>query len=348
MRIILAGLGNVGRSFLQIVHTHGDLIRDRYGFPLTIVGAADSNGAAYDSGGLPVSDVLKAKAERRSIANLRGVGHLGLSALDLMNRVEGDVLLEATPANFDHGEPGMGLIRSSLGRGIGCVVANKAPLALGYRELAAASDLARSDRPPLRFSACVGGALPTINLGVRDLAGARILGVDTVLNGTCQGILRAMEAGRSFEDALDEMRRRGIAETDPTLDIDGWDQAAKLVILANSVLGRPTVLAEVSVTGIRGVTFAHLRAAQRRGERIVLLGRAERQDPAYDWSLSVKPVSLPLAHPLARMSAAEMGVVYYTDISGTIHATSAEVDAVPTAAAMLRDLIGIGRTRRSG
>jgi len=193
--------------------------------------------------------------------------------------------------------------------------------------------------PALRFSACVGGFLPTINVGWRDLAGCRIERVEAVLNGTTQGILRAMEQGGSYAEALVEMQRRGLAETDPTLDVEGWDAANKLVILANAVLRQPTTLADVYVEGITQLTAGELQAATARGERIVLLCLAERVDDAY--RLSVRPTALPADHPLARMRADEMGIVYHTDIAGRLSMTTRETDPVPTAAAMLRDTIEI-------
>ncbi len=343
MRIILTGLGNVGRSLLTILRTQAAILREQYRLSVTVVGVADSSGAAFHQDGLDVGAIAAAKSAAGKLRALPGVGRPGMTGLELLGQVEADVLFEATPVNLQHGQPGLDIVRAALGRGLDCILANKGPLALAYQELAAASDLFAPGRPALRFSACVGGAMPTINIGVRDLAGTRILKVETILNGTCQGILRAMESGQEFAAALAEMQRRGVAETDPSLDVDGWDQAVKLVILANAVLRRPTQLADLSVTGIRGVTVDDLRAAARRGERLVLLGKAERALQGGDWSLTVGPVSLPSRHPLARMSGDEMGVVYHTDISGTLHVTSEEVDAVPTAAAMLRDLISLAR-----
>ncbi|MBM4186626.1 MAG: homoserine dehydrogenase [Gemmatimonadetes bacterium] len=342
IRVVLAGLGNVGRGVLSILISQRDLLAARYGLEVLVVGASDSSGAALDPAGLDLGRLLALKSERGKVAEFPG-GLPGLGGRHLIERARGDLLLEATPVNLQHGQPGLDTVRAALDHGMGCVLANKGPLALAYGELAAVSDLSDVDRPRLRFSACVGGALPTINLGRRDLAGARILGVEAMLNGTSQGILRAMEQGQGFAEALAEMQRRGIAETDPTLDVDGWDQAVKLVILANAVLGRPTVLGDLRVRGIREITRDDLAAAAARGERIVHLGRAERPAPTADWVLDVGPVSLPAAHPLARMGALEMGVIYRTDISGTLHATSEEGDAVPTAAAMLRDLIEISR-----
>jgi homoserine dehydrogenase len=176
-------------------------------------------------------------------------------------------------------------------------------------------------------------------MGRRDLAGARVERVEAVLNGTTQGILRMMENGVSYDDALAEMQRRGLAEADPTLDVEGYDAANKVLILANSVLGRPTTLADVEIEGITRLTADELREATAHGARIVLLCLAEPVED--DYRLSVRPTALPSDHPLARMGGDEMGIVYYTDIGGRTSATTAERGPKPTAAAMLRDLIDL-------
>jgi homoserine dehydrogenase len=354
-RLILAGLGNVGRSFLGLLRSQQSLLRERYRVAFVVVGAADSGGAAIDPAGLDVAALLAAKQAGRSVATLPRVGQPEMAGAELARTIDADILLEATPVNLQHGQPGLDIVRAALGRGLHVVLANKGPLVLAYAELAALSDLAAEVgggqageapaarprfRPPcLRFSACVGGYLPTVNLGRRDLAGARIERVEAVLNGTTQGILRMMEAGVSYAEALAEMQRRGLAETDPTLDVEGWDAANKLVILANAVLGRPTTLADVAVEGITRLTTTDLRAAGERGERIVLLCLAEWQHATY--RLSVRPTALPLDHPLARMGGDEMGIVYYTDIGNRLSATTREHDPRPTAAAMLRDVLEI-------
>jgi homoserine dehydrogenase len=254
--------------------------------------------------------------------------------------------MESTPVDLRTAQPGLDITRAALRRGVPVVLANKGPLALAYAELAALSDLSGDPgKPALRFSACVGGALPTINIGVRDLAGARILKVEAVLNGTTQFILRAMESGRSYEEVLADARARGLTETDPSLDVDGWDAANKLVIVANAVLRQPATLKEVAVEGISRLTAADLRRASARGERIVLLGLAERDDASKPFRLTVRPTALPSSHPLARMDGDEMGIVYHTDIAGRASATSLERDPIPTAAAMLRDLVELGGRR---
>jgi len=336
-RLILTGLGNVGRNMLKILHTQADMLRERYGVQFSVVGVADSTGAAIDLNGLDVVAMHAIKANRNPISSLPAFGRPGMSGLEVVQQVEADILLEATPVDLKTGQPGLDIVRAAQQKGMHCVLANKGPLALAFQELAAAAQ----GRGQLRFSGCVGGALPTINIGVRDLAGARITKVEAMVNGTCQGILRLMEEGQTFEQALTEMQQRGVVEPDPSLDIDGWDEAVKLVIIANAVLRRPTKLSELTVKGIRDLTQNDLRAAAKRGERMVLLGLAERNSEIEDWRLSVAPVPLPLSHPLARMTGDEMGVVYHTDISGIIHATALETEATPTAAAMLRDVLTI-------
>ena len=118
--------------------------------------------------------------------------------------------------------------------------------------------------------------MPTVYVGWRDLVGCRIERVEAVLNGTTQGILRAIEQGTSYADALAEMQRRGLAEIDPTLDVESWDAANKVVILTNAVLRQPTTLADVALEGSTQLTADDLCAANARGERIVLLCLAAR------------------------------------------------------------------------
>lgn len=340
--IVLVGMGNVGRSFLRIAQSQAELLARRHDLTLRFVGAVDSGGAVTNADGLDPVALLIAKFEGRSVATLPG-GRAGVGAAELAGDLAYDILLESTPVNLQTGEPGLSAALTALGAGRHVVIANKGPLALAYQQLAALSDLTpgAADRPALRFSAAVGGALPTINLGRRDLACANVTKIEAVLNGTTQGILRMMETGTEYADALAEMQRRGIAETDPTLDVDGWDSASKMVILSNAILGRPATIADVSVTGIGALTAADLAAARARGESIVLLGLATPGDGVAPPVLRVAPAALPLTHPLARMSEQEMGIVYHTDISGILTATSYEGDATPTAAAMLRDVIDI-------
>ncbi len=340
VRFLLTGLGNVGRNVLDILRERGPLLREQYGLELRAVGLADSGGAAVDPAGLDLEAVLAAKRERRTVASLPGVGRPGFSGLELVRQVDADVLLEATPTNLSDSQPGLDIVRAALGRGMPAVLANKGPLVLAFQELAALSDLAAPGRPGLRFSGAVCGAMPTVNLGRRELPLGKLGLMEGVLNSTSHLLLSRMADGASYEEALKEAQEIGIAEPDPSLDVDGWDTANKLVILANAVLRVPTRLSDVSVTGMRGVTRAELDAAKARGGKVLLLARAEPRDGGR-WALSVRPTVVEAAHPLGRLGAREFGIVFRSDLHGVMTLINGEQGPQGSSAAMLKDVLDL-------
>jgi homoserine dehydrogenase len=259
-----------------------------------------------------------------------------MSPLQLVQQLDADALCEATPVNLKHGEPGLSCIRAALGKGMHVVTANKGPLVLAYDELMA---LARQQGRQLRFSGTVGGGLPAVNLGQRDLAGATIHRLEAVPNLTTSFILDQMSHGMAYAQALAAAQAQGCAEADPSLDVEGWDAANKLVILANAVLHIPATLADVQVQGITGLTQSDLERARANGHVIKLVASAVQQGDRY--LLTVTPTLLPMSHPLAQLGAQQMGIVYHTDIYGTISAAIVETEPIPSAASLLRDLLAI-------
>jgi homoserine dehydrogenase len=166
--------------------------------------------------------------------------------------------------------------------------------------------------------------------------------LEGILNITTNYILTRMaDDGLSYQEALTDAQEAGHAEADPSLDVEGWDAANKLVILSHSVLGYPATLDQVTVEGITLVTAEMLAQAASVGKRIKLLACAEQDGEGYRFS--VRPTWLEVSHPMARLEAKQMGIAYYTDISGIITAAIVEETPVPTAAAMLRDVIEIYR-----
>lgn len=331
----LIGVGNIGRRFLEILLEKQETLRSRYGLQLVLVTAVDSGGAALSEAGLDIEEIVRLKRDGRSVADHPVHGARGLTALSALAQRRADLLVELSPTNLQHGEPGLSAILWALEHGMDVVTANKGPLVLAYQRLmAAANQNARS----LSFSGAVAGGLPTVNIGQRDLAGSKILRVEGIFNTTTNYILLRMEQdGLTFEEALAEAQQAGVAEADPSLDIDGWDAANKLIIVANSVLGMPATLDDVSVQGIRGIGREALLQARDRGHVLKLLVTAE---PAKDcYGLAVRPTELPLTHPLARLSRWEMGVMYTTDINGVITAIIEDEGTTATAAAVLRDVI---------
>jgi homoserine dehydrogenase len=341
VRCLLMGLGNVGRRFLELVDRKRNVLEQELGLELVVVGAADTSGAAICASGLDPRKVVQLKTKGQGVADYPDWGRPGLSAREMIQAADATcacgLLLEASPANLTDGQPGLGCIEEALARRMHVVTANKAPLVLAFPRLLG---LAGTHRVRLRFDATVAGGLPAVNLGRRDLAAAHIHRMEGVLNLTTNYILTRMaDDGLSYDEALADAQAAGHAETDPSLDVEGWDAANKLVILAHSVLGYPVTLDDVSVEGILGVTAKMLSQSTAEGKRIKLVAVAEEDGDGY--RLSVQPTWLDAEHPLAQLRPKQMGIVYHTDISGVISAAIVEETPVPTASAMLRDVVDI-------
>ena len=337
VRFTLIGAGSIGRNLLDILIHRGAAIESDYGLKFVLVGAADSGGAAIDPAGLDMVAVRDLKLAGEGMRDYAGRGRARMTALEMISRVPSDIVVDAAPTNLRDGEPGLSCIRAALRAKRHVVMADKGPLVLAFAELV---NLAREMGARLLYSGTVAGGLPTVNIGVRDLAGSAVQRVDGLFNETSNYILTRMEEERiPYEDALRAAQEAGIAEADPSLDVEGWDAAGKLVIIANSALRHPATLADVDITGIRGLRLEDLLRARSQGKVIKPLAIAERRGSGY--LLRVAPVALDEDHPLARLGRWEMGVVYHTDCMGAISAIIEEMGPVPTSAAVLRDMINV-------
>ncbi len=341
IRLALIGLGNVGRAFLELMVAKAPLLRERYDLELVLTGAADSSGAVMDGSGIDPIALHEHKARGGAAATfVRGVP--GMSAFKLAAQAPADLLLEASAVNLRTGQPGLDCARRAIRRGLHVVLANKGPLVYAFGEL---EDAARAAGVGLAYSATVCGALPVVNIGQRDLAGCEIRSVAGIFNSTSNSILAAMAQGGSYEEALRQAQIDGIAEADPTLDVEGWDTANKLVIITNSILRQPATLADATpVIGITGITANDIRAAAAQGQVIKLVARAER-GLGGRYALSIQPEWLPVGDFLAGVSGWEMGIIFDTDIMGLQQFKVDERGPVPTAAAMLRDVITLTGNR---
>ena len=340
INLALSGLGNVGRNFLRILETKSDRLAADYGLIFRVVAVADSSGLAVSADGFAPRELRLHKEASGRVADLPEFQPERTLADFLAQPGSCQMLLEASPVNLTDGAPGLGYVRAALTAGVSCVLANKGPLVLAFHDL---HRLAAATGAGLAFSATVCGALPVVNIGRRDLIVADVSLLRGIFNSTSNFILDEMAAGRSYADALAEAQRRGIAETDPSLDVEGWDTANKLTILANSFLGVEVSLADVSVQGITAITAEQLAAHQAQGEVIKLVAEARQAGNGY--LLTVAPLALPAGDFLAGCSGWEMGVEIHSDLYGKMFHKIWEREPLPTAAAMLRDLVTLLRGR---
>ena len=345
IRTYLTGLGNVNRSFLHIVEQKQARLAAEHGIAFRIVAVADSSGVAVDPAGFDPATTRQAKAAGQPVRDWRGY-QPGVTPAALAATLDCDLVLEASPVNLQNGEPGLGIVRAALQRGTSVVLANKGPLVLAFGELV---DLARRHQAGLAYSATVCGALPVINIGQRDLIAADIHRLRGIFNATSNFVLDEMAAGRDYAAALAEAQRRGLAESDPSLDVEGWDTANKLIIIANSFLmgssptgNRFVTQDDVRVTGITHLTQSDLAQAAAQGQHIKLIAESTRQTDCY-YRLTVGPQALPQDEFLARCDGWEMGVEIHTDLYGILYHKIWEDNPIPTAAAMLRDVVNLWR-----
>lgn len=334
MRLMLIGFGNLGRSLSKALVEKIGFLRQRHGLIPKVVAIVDETGALIEDGGISPSR-LKTLAEKGGkVASFPGAKK-SFPAVEVIKEVRADVVFELTPTNIETGQPGLSHIKTAMEEGRHVVTSNKGPLVVAFREL---ETLAREKGVEFRYSASVGGAIPVIELGRKLLSGNEIEEIQGVLNGTTNYILTRMaEEGAPFELVLREAQELGIAEKDPTLDVDGIDTACKLVILSNALLGENAKLSDVRRHGIRRITPEAIRLAKEVGKVIKLVGVARRG------FLEVSPRLIPTEHPLA-VGGTLNAITLKLDLAREISIAGFGAGPKETSSSLLGDLIDIHHT----
>jgi homoserine dehydrogenase len=319
VRVALLGCGTVGGGLARLLERSRDLVAAKHGVEFTIVRAL-------------VRDVDR---PRDGVEPARLTSNREHAIPPVV-----DVVVEALGGL----EPARTLVVEALELGLPVVTANKALLARHGQELFA---LAARTGATLAFEASVGGGVPMVRAIREALAGNRIERLSGILNGTCNFLLSRMARdGCAFDHALEAAQDAGFAEADPSLDVDGWDAAQKLVVLSALAFGEWVPPARVRVRGIREVTHVALAEARCRGRVVRLVASAERSGAELD--LRVAPCELPLGHPLAGAKDEQNALLVEGDVVGELTLVGRGAGAGPTATALLADLCDVfGRARES-
>jgi homoserine dehydrogenase len=331
--IVVTGLGRVGGAFVKLLEEKAESCRIRYGLDLELRAVLRRDGGLYSTNrhGLHgLADLAREAVRAHSAWNS------GLTLQETLAILDPGVLVECTPTDLVTGEPGLGYIRTALQAGWNIAAASKGALVLHYREL---FELAAAREVQIKYSGATAAALPTLDTGTYSLAGASIQGIDGILTGTTNHILGRMEEGLAFEDALREAQAKGIAEPDPSLDIDGWDTLCKILLIANAAAGTSLKLADIPRSGIRNVTKADLDRARAEGKSLKLLGRLILTDNLPRAEVGVYPIEP--SHPLFHVNGTNKGIVFFTDTMGHVAVSGGKSDPRGTAAALLKDIINI-------
>jgi homoserine dehydrogenase len=363
--LLLIGYGNVARRFASLLDERRDVLLRDHGLRVRTVGIATRrHGQAYGSqavsalmrihdqahhlrqgyGGPPTLDATADAGHSRqqtTLAFLRNALKRSAAAA----RQHRLIVIETTTLDIARGEPAISHIRAALAGGAHVITANKGPVAFAYGALARAAR--RADRRFL-FEGAVMDGVPIFNLVRETLPAAGLLGFRGVVNSTTNFILTAMEEGQRFEDALAEMQARGVAEADASLDVDGWDAAAKTAALANVLLGANMTPKDVDRQGIGADTGRLAREARAAGKRLKLVARAERRGRRV--TARVAPEDLHGNDLLAGLEGQQNALILKTELLEEIAIVQRSGSLTQTAYALLADLITISRglARRPG
>ena len=329
MRIILCGFGVVGQSLVKLFDSRSEDLYAKYGLKPRVVGVFDSKGSAIDSSGLDLEKLVESKKKHGSAKNYSNSKNK-MSGIDLIKNLEADVLIETTASNYKDAEPGMTHITMAMKKGMHVISVNKGPLALAFPSLL---ELATYNQVLLKFSGTVGGGTPILDYAKDSLRGERITSFAGILNGTTNYILTNMANGLTFESALKDAKARGYVEADEALDLDGLDAAAKLVILANWIMGMKVTMPDIKCTGIRKVTTDDIKKAAKKKCAIKLIASCNKE-------LEVGPKEVSIDDPLC-VNGTLNAIAFTSEHSGTQTIIGKGAGGMETASSILRDLLDI-------
>ena len=329
MRLILCGFGVVGQSLAKLLESRSEDLYARFGLKPRIVGVFDTKGSAVESAGLDLSKLINVKKKYGTIKKYSSSKN-NLSGVDLIKSLDADVLVETTASNYKDAEPGMTHITEAMKHGLHVISVNKGPLALAFPSL---MELAIYNQVLLRFSGTVGGGTPILDYAKNSLLGERIVSFEGILNGTTNYILTNMANGMSFKDALNDAKQKGYVEADESLDLDGLDAAAKLVILANWVMELKVTMPDIKRIGIRNVSADDIKNAAKKNCAVKLIASCNKE-------LIVSPREISLDDPLC-VNGTLNAISFTSEHSGTQTIIGRGAGGVETASSIIRDLLDI-------
>ncbi len=336
IRLAVIGFGNVGQGLASILIDHFARYAQDYGVRFTITAVTDAlKGGAMDPNGLAPAALLTSIQQTGTLSQLPNF-RPSWDVADMIHSAPSDAVVELSFTNLQTGEPATGYLTEAIRSGKHVVTSNKGPIALHYDRLTA---LAAEHGVQIGVEGTVMSGTPAIRLGREILSAAGIQRVQGIFNGTTNYILTKMEAGAAYAEALGEAQVLGYAEADPTGDVEGFDAAAKVAILARLLFGTPLALNQIDRTGITALTPADIQEAASSGQVWKLIGALEMIDGTL--SASVRPQRLPLAHPLARVSGATNAITYTTQLLDEVTLVGPGAGRLATGYAIIEDLLSI-------
>ncbi len=333
-KICLIGKGNVGTSFLQLLMIKKEELKEKFQITIKILAIFEYDGALIDKNGINIKEILDKGKNFRELPYWKP----NIKALDEIPNLDLDICIETTPTNSDTGEPALSHIIAALSNNINVVASNKGPFYLQYEKI---KKLAAKNNCFVRYEGTVASCVPALSIK-EGLIGNTIMSIKAILNGTTNYILSRMTSeGVEFSIALKEAQELGYAEADPTLDIEGYDAAGKLVILANELLGWSKTIKDVKIRGISHINAHSIELAIIDGLVIKHLAIAE------DDKLIVEPRLIDKNSPL-NISGTLNVIELQTKYAGPIILMGRGAGGYEAASAIFNDMINISLKKRDG
>ncbi len=309
-KLALIGFGNVARALARLLIRKQELLKSQHDITFSFTGiATGKHGFAVNPNGkgLDIQQALELVENGKSISSLSIFK--AQDSLAVINNSQADVMFENSPVNTETGQPAIGHIHNALELNMHAITANKGPVVHGYRELTA---LAKSKGRHFGFESTVLGGAPVFSVFRESFPLAELSSFKGIFNATTNLILSRMERGESYDDAVKYCQSIGVAETDPTNDVDGWDAAIKVAALITVLMDTPFTPQQVNPTGIRGLTPEMIAKAKAAGKRYKLVCFAEKA--AGKVTASVAPQLVDSSSPLYGMMDSSTGATFRTDV----------------------------------
>jgi len=334
-KIGLIGFGNVGKAFIKLYSEMKDYWLEKYGLSASFYYIITSRGGVIKNESIDIEQLLSAARPTGRLDSFHGWKD-GLTFSEAIHQSSINLLVEVSPTAIkNNGEPAATTIATALRSNISVATGNKAPFLFHYREL---HELARKNNLLLGIGCTTGAALPSVNFGTYALAGSKITKIEGILNGVCNFILTRMEEKSiSFDQALREAQARGIAETDPAYDIDGWDTAAKIIIISNTLIGTNLTLKSIAVEGIRNITPDLILQSRNAQKRIKLTGFTEIAGNIIRAGVSLKEFDS--SSTLYNVMGTRKVIIYYTEPAGQFIVEGGASSPAGAAYSLWRDII---------
>ncbi len=336
-KILLIGFGNAGKKFIEILSVEKDKFCNLSNFKPKVTGIFTKNhGSIKNNNGIDIHSAWK-YFKKMNCFDKNFSDYTTMPVIEAVKELDYDILVELSTLSIkEKGEPAVSFVKAALNRSKSVVTANKGPAAFAYNELEL---LAGKNKCNFLNESSVMDGAPVFNLFKHALIGCRVKEIAGILNSTTNFILSQMEEGTDLNNAIKEAKKLGFVEAEPSHDIDGWDAAVKITVLANSLMNAYITPLDVEREGIRNITFTQLQNAIERGYHLKLVCRAWYEDNKIRTRVSVEEI--PDNHIFASVNGTGSVLRVETDIMHPLTIIQEQPDLYDTAYGIINDLLSL-------